>query len=525
MRRLLLALALLLTLTYIAGASGEVTLSVNAYLDTPYLVEQIDVRAPPLTSLAINLSGHVDKLVYAVASAGGSLYEGEVEGEVLRFRFGKAVGEVNIVLVLKCANATGRVLELEAPLPLAPLGYASNYTLVLWNLPSEPNVVNSTISLGRGFSEKWTHYLRGNGSSPPGGLGFVKLYSYITTPSPIIARVNRTIVIEEGGKATIIDNFTLVGLLNEPSGTLVLSYPSTVQVEAVEGPLGPYPPNGYSVKTLDEETRVTIKLRAPPYRAGDRAYVWVKLRAPLRREGARYEIPAFLGVGHYIPLLKLRVKVRGRAEFQGLNPLREWVEGDYRVYDLGSFKLVDEKHAPALMAIVELAPQRPPLYIVATLILAAAAAAGYFLRGRRLEGRKEAVVEALETTPELVGILEERRRLIESLMDNWRRLEEGKLSRHAYRQIYSRLRRREEELRRRAVAIARELPQAAEKLSEFDKAVSTALSRLSRMEELLRRAGRGLIEKREYKRRVTELEREFDDALRVLEEVIEGLRG
>ncbi|MCD6357816.1 MAG: hypothetical protein J7L75_04485 [Thermoproteales archaeon] len=526
MRRLLPVLALLLALTCIVKAGEEATVSVDAYLDAPYLVERIDLQTPPLTSLAINLTGHVGEVVYAVASAGGSLYEGEVGEGVLRFEFGEPVEAVNIVLVIKCVNVTGRVLELEAPLPLAPLSHASSYTLLLRNLPSEPNVVNSTISLGKGFSEKWGHYLRGNGSSPPGGLGLVKLYSYITTPSPLIARVERTIIIEEGDKATIIDNFTLVGLLDEPSRTLTLTYPSTVQVGAVEGLLGPYPPNGYSVKALDEGVRVTIRLRAPPYKAGDKAYVWVKLHATLRNEGGRYEIPAFLGLGHYVPLLEVRVKVRGSAEFQGLKPLEEWVEGDYRVYDFGSFKLVDDEHAPALTATLKLAPQRPPLYVAAAVVLIAmTAAAGYFLRGRRIEERREAVVAALEAPPELVGILEERRRLIESLMDNWRRLEEGKLGRHAYRQIYSRLKRRENELRRRAAALARELPQAAERLSEFDRAASAAFSRLSRMEELLRRASRGLIERREYRRRIAELEKEFDNLLRTLEEVIDGLRS
>lgn len=519
-------MALLLALACVVEAGERAAVSVDAYFDPPYLIEEIRVRAPPLTSLAINLTKHVGETLYAVASAGGALYEGELGRGLISFKFREPVENVSILLVLKCANITGRAVELGAPLPLAPIGYAANYTVLLRNLPSEPNIANSTISLRKGFNEEWGHYLRANGSASPGALGFVKLYSYITTPSPLVSRVERTIVVDGGGGAALIDNFTLVGLLNEPSRTLVLTYPSTVRVEGVEGLLGPYPSEDYTVEELDGELKLTIKLRAPPYKAGDRAHVWVKLRTTLKSEDGRYRIPAFLAVGHYVPLLVVRVKVRGSADFYGLSASREWREGEYMVYDIGSFKLVDEEHAPPLSVTLKLAPRHPPAYaIAAAALVAASAAAGYFLRGRRFEERRGAVVEALKAAPELVRVLEERRRLVESLLDSWRRLEEGKLSRHAYRQIYSRLMHREGELRRRAAAMAREYPQAAERLSDFDQAVSAALSRLSRMEELLRRAGRGLIEKREYRRSVAKLEMEVDNALRALEEVIEGLRG
>ncbi|RLF01497.1 MAG: hypothetical protein DRK00_11365, partial [Thermoprotei archaeon] len=134
------------------------------------------------------------------------------------------------------------------------------------------------------------------------------------------------------------------------------------------------------------------------------------------------------------------------------------------------------------------------------------------------------VIEALKPASELVELLEERRRLLESMSENWRKLEERSLSRHAYRQVASRLRRREEELRRATRnLLKKESGEVVRMVREFDIRATRVINNVSRMEDLLRRAGRGLISKRDYRREVSVLEKEVEKALLTIDTIIRKL--
>ena len=527
MRWRLLQLALLTVLMCNAVMAGgeEALVNIDVVLDPPYLVEQLRMElTKPTSTLRFNLSGYTDRVELALASTGEYLVEGRVEGNFTVFEFTSPVSKVDVVFVFRNVTISGRLVVLELPLLLAPLDVAANYTVLVHELPSEPNIANSTVSLGKGFSEDWRHYLRGNGTAEPGSLGLARLYTYLIDPSPKVDRLDRTVLVESYGEAVVIDNMTLVGVAEGPSTRLELAYPPYCEVVEVRGILGPYPPTSYRVTRSNESLKLSITLRAPPYKVGDRTYLEVVLRVRLEKIGEVYMLPAFMGIGHYVPRLHVRVNVRGEAVFEGIKPV-ERVEGEFTVYELGNFKLINELYGIKISASFKLRPRPIPPYIPAGMAVAViVAVAGYLMRSRGLREEKEAVIEALKPASELVELLEERRRLLESMIENWRKLEERSLSRHAYRQVASRLRRREEELRRATRnLLKKESGEVVRMVREFDIRATRVINNVSRMEDLLRRAGRGLISKRDYRREVSVLEKEVEKALLTIDTIIRKL--
>ena len=521
MRRITLGLALLLIAALGQAALGEPRVRIDARLDPPFLIEKLEVEGlEAVPRLTFNLSAYARAVEYAVAAAGGVTARGVLNGSLVTFDFGRPTAGASVWIVLRALNASGFVATLTAPLPLAPLeAGAANASFTVWGIPSDPLDVKSGINLSRGYSPDRLNYLRGNTTARPGSLEVVEVQLSASGLTPAVERLVRVVVVEPGS-LTILDNYTLLGLAGQGASDVTFTYAAGLDLKSVKGLVAPYPPTLYSATRTCNSTVVRVSLIAPPQSAGDRAYVQLELSMPLRREGGAVEIPAFIGVGRYVPDARVLVKVRGTATFRGLNPVREWQEGDYRVYELGVFKLLGEGLEPRVYAEVALAPRAPTGYVAVSALLAAAAATAYLLHTRTRKESAAPAPAAAVVRGEFSAALRERVSNIEALVDAWDRYSAGRLSRQAYRQLVSKLKRREEELKKRCREEA-SAEAAAQTLEKADKLVSEILSRLSKLEEAKLSMERGTLQRKEGKKLLNELRSSVAELLDELETLIE----
>lgn len=519
-RQLTLLLSILVIM--LAGtALANPQVLINARLDPPFVIERISVWNLSTSVLTFNVSSL--QVEYAVATAEGLTCEGSlVNASLLRFKFEKPVGNISVVLVLRLPYSDWKNYNLTIRAPLCPLEAARcNSTFVLAGLPSSPRISRSTFKATSGRREDLGHYVRGGLVARAGEVGEVSFSLDRFRYSPEVVELHRTIVIDESG-VTVVDNYTLRGLAAFANGTLVLTYPARLTLRGVRGLISAYPPANYAVVSAANATRITITLIAPPYGEGDKTYVSLTLSLATELAGARYEIPAFMGVKRYVPNLQLYVKVRGRASIDGLTVVRSWEEDGYRVYYLGAFKLPPEGGPRPTVAIsVQLTPDyRIALLVAAVAIPLLAVTATLKLRRRVPEAAaKEVVVQK-----EIVTLLQRRLENLRELVSVWKRYVAGKLSNQAYRQAASRIRSQESSLMKKcSEAAARETLDVKRSLEELERLAVRLWSSISEAESIQRRIARGHIPRREREKLLRETEKKVDRLLTEIEGVVEKL--
>jgi len=511
MRWCTLCLVLLLALSVSLVARGEPRVSVSARFDNPFLVEDVKVEGlEPVSTLTLNLSMVQSFVDHATAVAEGVMVNGSLQNGLLRFYFGRPVTSARVWVVFRALNVSGGVATLTVPVILAPLEVnEANTSFIVWGIPSQPFDVVSRFNVSKGYSPELLNYLKGNRTSEPGGLELVEVSFSASGLPPAIEQLTRTIVVEPGS-LTILDNYTLTGVSWQGASSLSLTYAADVELKNVRGLVTSYPPTYYSFTRLNGSTKIQVTLLAPPYGAGDRSYVQLELSMVPQGVDSVFKIPAFVGVGRYVPEVRVLVKVSGTATFRGFIPVKEWQEGGYRVYELGTFRLLGEGAERTVQAEVKFSPQVSVPYIIVGALLAALTALAYlaFTRARR-EKAAPAPVETVVVTSELSEALKERVSNIEALLDTWYKYSAGRLSRQAYRQLVSKLRRREEELRKRCRDAALGEAGTAEKLDKVDELIAEILDRLSKMEEAKRSIERGTLSKRDGKKLLDKLQGEM----------------
>lgn len=500
---MLLALAISLT------ARGEPKVSVSARLDPPFVVEDVKVEGlEAVSTLTFNFTAAQGAIDYAVATtAEGVLVHGSLQDGLLRFDFGHPVTSARVWIVFRALNVSGGMATLTVPVPLAPLEVnEANASFIVWGIPSQPFDVTSRFNLSKGYSPELLNYLKGNTTSEPGDLEVIEASFSASGLPPAIEHLTRVIVVEPGSLA-IVDNYTLTGVSWRGASSVSFTYAADVELKSVKGLVTSYPPTHYSFTRLNGSTKIQVSLLAPPYGSGDKSHVQLELSVAPQGSGGVLRIPAFVSVGRYVPEVRVIVKVRGTAVFHGPTPVKEWRENGYTVYELGTFKLLEEGAGGVVQAEVAFAPQAPTPYIAVGALLAVSIALAYlaFTKMRR-EGVAPAPVETVVVTSELSAALRERISNIEALLDVWDKYSSGKLSRQAYRQLASKLRRREEELRKRCREAALSEAKTTEKLDRVDKLVAEILSQLSKMEEAKTSVERGTLSKKEGKKLLEKLQ-------------------
>lgn len=529
MQRYVSIIVAIMALTVCAKAFGEVNLELQVKPDVPYIVEIINLKAaPPLRNLNFNLSKFSEYVVYSAALAGEEVVKGVCENGIISFQFEKAYEEFKVALVLRTVNKTNVYGLLTIPLPLAPLGQGSNFTLLIHGLPSDPVISDTHLNFSRGHDAALGYYLRLNGSAPPGYLHAIELEVTYISPKPAIDSIVRTIKIEED-QVIFVDNYTLVGFFDRESSDLELFYPSHFAVDSVRGLMGTYPPTSYRVDQRNDSLKLSVRLMAPPRRSGDRAYLTITLKTPYKCGENGCELPLLVAVGRYVNNLTVMLRVHGELEIRDLKPIRSIsIQGD-TVYVLGSFSVLDDEFSRIKVWVSpKFSAKLSPLYTTALLLIAAIALSIGFVKAKTaLSGKQPASIKAAERVApprEVVGTMRDILLLLKGWLDECLELSEGKITMRNYSQIAKENKRKYDSLRLKIEKISTELPDDVKSLIKSFSEKSYSLTKiLHQLENLRTMYDRRTITKREYEQRSAALKEAAQDTLYSLESILKAL--
>jgi len=223
------------------------------------------------------------------------------------------------------------------------------------------------------------------------------------------------------------------------------------------------------------------------------------------------------------------VKVRGEASFKGVEYKALGREDDYSLYAIKvPGTIFEENIYGSATARLKLAKRRGvPLPLIAAVGVLAAITAVVVVVSRRAgkEGAKVEEVSAEEVSP-LYEALRDRARVLEAVLETLDMLDSGRISRQTYRQRIAMLKRHERSILGRVRRIAPSIGEEPAKLvEEIDSLASEFWKMYDSLSSLERRFKRGLISKREYKSRRSEVVKKMAANVNRMYELIEKLRG
>lgn len=509
------------------GNAGAGAVHIEAIFDFPYIVVMEHVWPPEAVArIDLNLSHYSEYLVYCAAASSNELGTCSLDEGTLSISFNRPVDSVDIVLVFNSTSNVGRSISVQLPLALAPADFPAAYTVNVTRLPSDPHISYPLLNFSRGYISDHGYYVSFNGDASPAEILTMNFTAYMTSPQAAIVGLERVIQVDEGG-ISLIDNYTLTSVIGEPATDLALTYPGTCRVTGVRGLLGPYPQANYKVST-GNSTLLSVKLIAPPSGRGDKAVVTVTLECAGGTADGRLVLPAYTGVGHYIHYSKIRVKVWGEARIYGAGTTGAAAADGYTVYDLGEARFWDSSFAPPVTADVQLRSKPIPLYLPLLIGLIAVAATLFAWRSRASPPvrAKAEVVEALKPYEGIIKILEDRMRLAEELFENFEKLERQAVSSKVFRQMMTTALRREQHLKSALQRESGGMPgELLGLVQRFDARISEIVSEINRLYDMQRRLGRGLIEKRTYRKETEAMKERVRKHLSELEAIVDEIKS
>ncbi len=518
-----LALALLLIFfvfpIYSQPTNPTLSVDVSARIEYGYALVLLRIDSPQsFTLLRYNITGLEERLALALAEIDGRLYRGTISGGSLVFDFKSEVNRVNITLIfLDAVKRVNDTLILSIPVPLSPVGWeAETHGTVSFGSSrvkiSRPTVgkpgtgvINVTSRVTPGVTETYTGEVRATA------------YKMISIQS-----LKRTIYIEGTDKILMEENYTLTTLSDSPQTLFTLRFPREYKVLGVEGPLGPYPRtgnSGYNVQGSGDYKIIFINLRAPPRKRGQKTSVVIKVELNTTSIDSTLSLDAFVGTGIYINHYDIYIAVRGEAEID--YPLiNEFKKGGYTFYKLKpAGPLFREEMYPKVTCKVNIVPQGlavMPLILIISLSLVSAALV-VIIRARVAKPatkERERVIERIEETEreKIRELIKRRAETFRSALTSWEKVKSRKISKHTYNQLFRRLMRKEVELSKKISGIAKSVADETlqKQVAEIDslaKDIRRLFKEISRVERSFKS---GLLESREYKRRLSELERDID---------------
>lgn len=518
---LLAAIVILVSFTC-TKVQGENSIFVKAHLDPPFVVEEITIKvSESVRTLTFNTSFFTHAIDYFFAVAGGRVYRGIKNNATLSFQFETPVNEARVWIVVRALSTEGPLTLLSIPATLVPYEVKEcNVSFLLYDLPAQPEITYSPFNLSTGYNESFKNFLRGISLGQAGEVKNVNLTLTGARLSPSVLSLTRTVILE-ARSVKLIDNYTFVGLSGYSAADIFLTYTVPLELVNVRGLSGPYPPTQYTAEKVGDSTVLKISMLAPPYQKGDLAYLQLELFYQNGNTGNRHKLPIFMGVGRYLQSLRIIIKVRG--EITGIKFIETRQEGEYRVYDIGTFKLVGVEVDPFVEVEASLVPHGQFVSIFGAVALTSIVAASYLLVSRRKRGGVQPLVKEVElVSSELSNTLAERLSNVEAMLEAWGKFSSGKLSRQAYRQLSSKIRKREIELKKLSKDLSKD-GKITNIIEEFDKIIQQIEKNILEMEDIYRNIERGLIPKKEGKAKINSIERTIKDLRNELEELINRL--
>ncbi len=516
-----LVLVLLLAVAALANAQPEglrVTISKEAFVSDDYIVVRTKVVSPqPLVRISFNVSSVKGYLVAAYTKAGDKKLPARLEGDLLVFSVPGMSNEVELVEVYaQVMSYTPDAIRVKVPLTLSPVGIPADVKV---------KVIMPTVDVQAVSPKKLNITREGDvyieGAVEGGNTTVIELAMPPTTKILVISRLERLVVIESGGYAVFYDNLTLVDRCASKTEYLFLELPAGVEIIEVRGPLGPYPhvgPLAYTVRSTGNETiNVRIRLRAPPFKYGDKTSITIVYRVNLTREDGAVFVPVYSGVGQPISNYTVTLKIRGKVSSIEPQPVASrstngWVE--IVLPDVGPL-FSDLRGGVSLSGLKVEKPGPPIKAIVAAILLVVLGIAIGFVHKRMAPPGEEAVAEA-RAAPRIVRIARERVELLEGVLSAWDSYSRGKITWQTYKQRVSSAWRRESTLAkeaRRELSSGEYGARVESLVSEIDERVGAFKKTLKELEKTVASYRRGIITKEEYKSRISRLVRALEEEL------------
>jgi len=462
----------------------------------------------PVTYISFNLSGFTDKLVLGLARPPSqSPVVGVKDGDILSFKFQTPVSRVNFTFVFNVINTTDQKMEFSLPVPLSPLGYATNVT----GVASFASGVTLNSTLGKVTGSQVNYNLMASPSSLDIVKGEAPIYQI---PVGQIAGLNRTILIEPG-RFVFLDSIEILALSNYPISTLSLNLPKGYTFDGASGVLGPYPATYWRTYNHSDSTLVVLNLMSSVQMRGQRTTL--TLRYHVNQSSS---INAFLGWGATVTNYRVKVCIRGTLKLPAELIAEESFENEVHCYSLkpiGPLFLPDTYPSIPITGI-SLQQQSPGYTALLFVILIAAVGGGIYalarLQHRPVEKAKKEVLKRTALPRELLEKLQRnlsrREELLLSTLEHLRGLRERRAGTARITSAIREYEKRDSSLETEVARILGQLGDEGRRIAAELQSVSALIrEKLSELERTERDYRVGRLEKKEYQERVERIDSEL----------------
>jgi len=535
---ILMLVIITLILSNINAMPTNITIRENVDISYGFIIEKLEIHSSnSFQFIKFNITGIKDYIALSYIEVNDSVVSlGKISGNELLFELPTPEKAVKTVIVFdNVFDLRNNSLYIDVPLVLSPIGLLSNTTLIVFTPTRYFTVIENPINASVNGV-----FIKANLTEVESGKNtFMRLkFNPYAFSLFYVSRLNRTFLIESNNYIKIIDDFEITGLTYVKTKGIYLHYPKDIEILGVEGPLGPYVKDGasssYSIEIKNDKKILNIKLRSPPQNYGDKEYFRVITVFKVNSSNM-FSIPVF-GYDFLIKNYSLVVKIKGEAQFKNVKIIQKQKEGVYTLYYLEArsplYKDVTSYNIDIVPKVIT--GDIPPyiyssLGIIFSILVIAALYFVYSKRGeKQIVKMKEEVIEKEEEDvySKIYEYEKARVQILETLIDNWKSLEGKKISRQTYRQRHSRLLKKEKEYAVKANEIARKISDSSlrKELNIIDENILDFKRLYKMLEKTMTNFSKGIITKREYRRRIDDIMRDLEDRIEKLYETVESLQ-
>ncbi len=464
-------------------------------------------------------SDYREKLIYVAAIIGGEIVPVKVAWNSFIVTFSKPYPKFKIIEIYKLdMKFEERTVKISFPLIITPRE-AIGDAYIRVKTPVKDYAIESPAYLNKtdvGAVANLT-------LASPGETDIVSLTFYqVDLAWFSIPKLNRTVIIESTDEATFIDEYIIANGVGGRLEYVNLELPLNATIKRLEGFIGPYTGRGgdgaFHTWKEDNKTMVSISLRSPLLRRGEKEYLKVVYSVPIKTEDNILEIPAYHSSGLLIENYEIVIKITGDGELVDLTPRFVKFVEDYKVIGL-QHKGVLLDDIPSGNPYVKLkvslnlsVKMRPYIILGAFSLILALIAVAFVQRARavKIEAKKAVKIEAPEElVKELRDLYVEKTRLYEALVEAKVGKLTAKISRQVYRQKVARISSKRKNLDRRIAELKNKIGKVP-LLEEVEKIFHEIEMEMGKFEDINTRYRRGEMSKRAFKEEIENLKEKIE---------------
>lgn len=477
-----------------------------------------------VAKIEYNLDGLENEYIVAYAITNKTTIKGVLQNNELIFNLKSSLREIKIVEYYKYEmiyNFSNNTISVIIPVTLTPKGWKGNGTVKLSFPTININMIKPKIEpIGNEVTYNFTS-IGGNST---------KIFAQLSLKTPLlgVSELKRTIIIDNPDYARFYDNLTLRSLTNTKSLYFSFNLPTYCKLKEIRGILGPYKEDaiiGYKVYNVSDHYQITVRLRSPPNKYDEKTYLLIVYDIDINQSNAHYIVPAYVSLGRLIDDYQIVLKVKGDIlDLSGTHV------NDYEIITLESSEPLTSEN-PDINVRIKLHLKEEniikPWIIIFILLLSMISLYVYRIKAPSIKSKKKKVIERIdekrETINKIIGLEKERLKLAESILFSWRQYVNGDIKRQTLKQRLTGIRSKEESRVKRIKTLLAKtdinssLQKRIEEIDEHFADFKNLLKELNVLEVSIRR---GMISKREFRRKASNLLSRIEDKLSKIDRII-----